>query len=58
MSFEAARKEGEKLLTKMSMFEKKNSLAHQLSGGMQRKLCLAMALIGNPEVKNDLNWCM
>lgn len=52
MSFNAARIEGEKLLKKMMMFEKKNSLARQLSGGMQRKLCLAMALIGNSKVRH------
>lgn len=50
LSFNAARIEGEKLLNKMSMLHKKNSLARELSGGMQRKLCLSMALIGNAKV--------
>ena len=35
-------------LTEVGLSEKENVLAHALSGGMKRKLCLAMALIGNP----------
>lgn len=35
-------------LTEVGLSEKVNVLAHALSGGMKRKLCLAMALIGNP----------
>lgn len=34
----------------MNMYEKKNSLANSLSGGMKRKLCLSMALIGYSKV--------
>lgn len=30
----------------------KNKLAMQLSGGMKRKLCVAIALIGDPEVQS------
>lgn len=51
MSFKAAQQEGGKLLVTMTMYDKKDSLASQLSGGMQRKLCLAMALIGDSKVK-------
>lgn len=54
LSFKAARVEGQKLLSKMNMFDKKKSLARQLSGGMQRKLCLAMALIGNAKVRENV----
>ncbi|CAI5445255.1 unnamed protein product [Caenorhabditis angaria] len=39
-----------KLLMDIKMMEKKNELAMNLSGGMKRKLCVCMALIGSSEV--------
>ncbi|CAH1119745.1 unnamed protein product [Phaedon cochleariae] len=49
-SSEEAEMEMSELLDKMNMSEKKNVLAHTLSGGMKRKLCLGMALIGGSKV--------
>ncbi|CAG9862052.1 unnamed protein product [Phyllotreta striolata] len=45
-----ANKEANELLNKLNLSDKHNSLAHTLSGGMQRKLCLGMALIGGSKV--------
>uniref|UniRef100_A0A6P7H4C7 ATP-binding cassette sub-family A member 3-like n=1 Tax=Diabrotica virgifera virgifera TaxID=50390 RepID=A0A6P7H4C7_DIAVI len=42
--------EAKSLLAKLNMPDKEHSMAHTLSGGMQRKLCLAMALIGDSKV--------
>lgn len=50
MSFVHAKLEAEKLMNKLNMDNKLNNMAHTLSGGMKRKLCLAMALIGNSKV--------
>lgn len=45
-----ARRRGEQLLKDLDLEEKKNSLARTLSGGMQRRLNLAMALVHDPEI--------
>ena len=37
-------------LQKLKLFEKRNSLPKQLSGGQKRRLCLGMALIGDSSV--------
>ncbi|XP_074030310.1 phospholipid-transporting ATPase ABCA3 [Leptinotarsa decemlineata] len=42
--------ETDKLLKDMNLYEKRNSLAHTLSGGMKRKLCLGMSLVGGSNV--------
>ncbi|XP_065218523.1 phospholipid-transporting ATPase ABCA3-like isoform X2 [Planococcus citri] len=42
--------EADEYLYMMEMQEKKNSLVNALSGGMKRKLCLAIALMGEAEV--------
>ncbi|XP_050500171.1 phospholipid-transporting ATPase ABCA3 isoform X2 [Diabrotica virgifera virgifera] len=42
--------EAKSLLAKLNMPDKEHSMAQTLSGGMQRKLCLAMALIGDSKV--------
>ncbi|XP_065208832.1 phospholipid-transporting ATPase ABCA3-like isoform X2 [Planococcus citri] len=42
--------EANEYLTMMEMQSKKNALAKELSGGMMRKLCLSMALMGRAEV--------
>jgi ABC-2 type transport system ATP-binding protein len=46
----AARSRAEKLLQELDLIEKKNKLARTLSGGMQRRLNLAMALVHDPEI--------
>ncbi|HSA99340.1 MAG TPA: ABC transporter ATP-binding protein [Anaerolineales bacterium] len=45
-----ARERGQKLLGELDLLEKKNKLARTLSGGMQRRLNLAMALVHDPEI--------
>lgn len=46
----SARQRGEQLLKELDLFEKKDKLARTLSGGMQRRLNLAMALVHDPEI--------
>lgn len=41
---------GEELLRKLDLYEKRNTLAMDLSGGMRRKLLIAMALINDPKL--------
>lgn len=50
MSSDDASVEADHLLKILNMTEKTNSMAHSLSGGMQRKLCLGMAVIGGSKV--------
>jgi ABC-2 type transport system ATP-binding protein len=50
MRGKAARARGEKLLEELDLIEKKDKLARTLSGGMQRRLNLAMALVHDPEI--------
>lgn len=38
------------LLNDVSLTDKRETLARDLSGGQKRKLCLAMALIGDPKI--------
>jgi ABC-2 type transport system ATP-binding protein len=45
-----ARRRGEDLLDIVGLSEKKNKLARTLSGGMQRRLNLVMALVHDPEI--------
>jgi ABC-type Mn2+/Zn2+ transport system ATPase subunit len=42
--------ETDELLKEVGLFEKASAPAASLSGGMKRKLCLAMALIGDPKL--------
>lgn len=49
-SGKTARKRGEKLLEDLDLLEKRNKLARTLSGGMQRRLNLAMALVHDPQI--------
>ena len=46
----AAREKGLRLLKDLDLIEKKDKLARTLSGGMQRRLNLAMALVHDPEI--------
>jgi len=50
MRRDAARSRGEGLLRDLDLMEKRNHRACTLSGGMQRRLNLAMALIHDPEI--------
>lgn len=52
---EKAKREGLKLLKKLNVLQKKDELISSLSEGMKRKLSLAIALIGDPEVSNIIN---
>jgi ABC-type multidrug transport system ATPase subunit len=45
-----ARKQAKELLREQAMSDSENSLARTLSGGMQRKLSLAIAFMGDPDV--------
>jgi ABC-2 type transport system ATP-binding protein len=45
-----ARQRSEQLLQDLDLLEKKDSLARTLSGGMQRRLNLAMALVHDPDI--------
>jgi len=45
-----ARRRSEQLLAELDLSEKKNKLARTLSGGMQRRLNLAMGLVHDPEI--------
>jgi ABC-2 type transport system ATP-binding protein len=45
-----ARSRGEYLLKRLGLSEKRNRLARSLSGGMQRRLNLVIALIHDPEI--------
>ncbi|MBT3390170.1 MAG: ABC transporter ATP-binding protein [Chloroflexi bacterium] len=46
----AARQRGDELLDTLGLSDKRNELAATLSGGMKRRLNLALALIHNPEI--------
>lgn len=50
LSRKQAKVEGLDLLRKLNMTEKKNQPVSNLSGGMKRKLQLAIALIGGPKI--------
>jgi ABC-type multidrug transport system ATPase subunit len=54
MPLSKAKLEGLKLLKILNILQKKNELVSSLSGGMKRKLSLAIALVGSPEVSNKL----
>jgi ABC-2 type transport system ATP-binding protein len=45
-----ARRRGERLLEELGLAEKRKVQARRLSGGMQRRLNLAMALVHDPEI--------
>jgi ABC-2 type transport system ATP-binding protein len=46
----SAKKSGTKLLKRLGLHEKSNMLAQTLSGGMRRRLNLALALVHDPEI--------
>lgn len=41
------------ILTQLDLWQKLNVRSDQLSGGQKRRLCLALALVGNPQVRNS-----
>jgi ABC-2 type transport system ATP-binding protein len=45
-----ARRRGERLLEEMDLADKRNKQARTLSGGMQRRLNLALALVHDPDI--------
>jgi ABC-2 type transport system ATP-binding protein len=50
LSGQEARQSGKRLLADLGLEEKSSSLARTLSGGMQRRLNLAMALVHDPDI--------
>jgi len=50
-----AKSEGLHLLKLLNILQKKDELVSNLSGGMKRKLSLAIALVGNPKVRFIFN---
>jgi ABC-2 type transport system ATP-binding protein len=50
LSGRRANRRGEQLLQELDLTEKRNKQARTLSGGMQRRLNLAMALVHDPEI--------
>lgn len=49
-NYKEAVAESQELLTKLDLIHKQNILAGELSGGMRRKLSLAMATVGSSEI--------
>lgn len=50
LSNDEATKDCNELLNLLNLKNKKNEMPSALSGGMKRKLCLGMALVGDPKV--------
>jgi ABC-2 type transport system ATP-binding protein len=50
LSGKEARRRGDDLLDALGLAEKRRHLARQLSGGMKRRLNLAMAMVHDPEI--------
>nr|CAD7412845.1 unnamed protein product [Timema cristinae] len=55
-SRQSARTEANSLLGRLNLTAKSNQLADTLSGGMKRKLSLAIALIGDSKLTTDKEW--
>lgn len=52
MTLEVAQSQSLSLLERLNILESKDESVNYLSGGIKRKLSLAIALVGNPEVRN------
>ncbi|XP_046676994.1 phospholipid-transporting ATPase ABCA1-like isoform X2 [Homalodisca vitripennis] len=50
LSMSQSEQDGAVLMSKLSIFSKRNEQITKLSGGMKRKLCLAIALMGSPQI--------
>lgn len=53
MTTKAAREEAMVLLQKLDLTTKENMYGNQLSGGMKRKLSLAISLIGGSKARKE-----
>lgn len=58
MSLKMAKLEGLRIIELLNMLQYKNELEINLSGGMKRKLSLAIALIGESRVINSIIFMM
>lgn len=54
MTLQKAKSEGIQLLKILNILQKKDEEVIKLSGGMKRKLSLAIALLGDPEVSKNI----
>lgn len=54
MTLQKARLEGLNLLKILNILQKKDEEVIKLSGGMKRKLSLAISLLGDPEVSKNI----
>lgn len=54
MTLKKSKSDGLHLLKLLNILQKKNELVSNLSGGMKRKLSLAIALVGDPEVNINI----
>lgn len=52
MSLKASKEAGLKLIDELNLTDVKSNLIHKLSGGMLRRLSLAIAFIGDPKVSH------
>lgn len=50
MTLKKSKSDGIRLLKLLNMLHKKDELVNNLSGGMKRKVSLAISLIGDPKV--------
>jgi len=52
LTFKNAKSNGLQLLKLLNILHKRSDLVSNLSGGMKRKVSLAIALTGNPKVRH------
>ena len=54
MNFSFLVSQTEKTLKEVDLYDKADSISKNLSGGQKRKLCVGIALIGDPKVSSGL----